>query len=310
MERITVVGSLNIDLVVRAPRMPLPGESVIGSDFRTIPGGKGANQALAAARLGAQVSMIGKVGGDGFGRTQIQTLAAVGVDTRGILVDPDAATGIALITLDASGQNAIVLDPGANMRLSIDDVDRARLAVAKCSVLCLQLEIPLEVVSYAISVAHEHDVPVVLNPAPAPTTPLDPQLLTQVDYLIPNEVETLRLTGIEALDQSSAKRAAKALLDLGVGTVILTLGSQGALLATPECTLMIPAHAVNVVDTTAAGDAFVAGFSVAMAEGKEAVDAVRWANACGALAVTVLGAQPSLPTRAEVEAFRATQTVP
>jgi len=303
MARITVIGSLNMDLVVRTPRMPAPGETVIGSDFRTIPGGKGANQAVAAARLGAQVSMVGRVGDDDFGHAQIRNLSSLGIDTSGIIVDEEEATGIALITLDASGQNSIVLAPGANMRLTTADVDAVRQTLASSHILCLQLESPLPVVRHAISLAHDYDVQVVLNPAPAPKAPLDPEMLRWVDYLIPNEIETSILTGIEITNMENAERAAKALLDLGVGTVILTLGPRGALVATPEYVRAIPAYKVGVVDTTAAGDAFVAGFSVALAEGKDLPEAVRWANACGALAVTALGAQPSLPTRSAVEEF-------
>ena len=301
--RVTVVGSLNMDLVVRAQHMPAPGETVIGSNFRTIPGGKGANQAVAAARLGAQVSMVGRVGNDDFGRAQIQNLSALRVDTSGIVMDEEAATGIALITLDAGGQNSIVLAPGANMRLTTADVEAVRQTLASSHILCLQLESPLPVVRRAISLARDYDVSVVLNPAPAPDAPLDPELLRQVDYLIPNEIEASTLVGIEVTNRESAERAAKALLDSGVGTVILTLGARGALLATPEGMLTLRAHEVSVVDTTAAGDAFVAGFSVALAEGRNLAESVRWANACGALAVTILGAQPSLPTRSAVEAF-------
>ncbi|NIO67687.1 MAG: ribokinase [Anaerolineae bacterium] len=299
--KIAVVGSLNMDLVVRAPHMPIPGETVIGSDFRTIPGGKGANQAVAAARLGAEVTMIGRVGDDDFGRAQLRNLGELGIDTTHVIVDPEAATGIALITLDASGQNSIVLAPGANMRLTKEDINAAQGAIIQSDVLVLQLESPLEVVTYAIDIAHAEGVKVILNPAPA--QPLPKETLAKLDYLIPNESETALLTGIEVTDIHSAKEAAARLREEGVGTVILTLGDRGAFLASAEESVHVPGYEVEVVDTTAAGDAFVGGLAVALAQGQNLAEAVRYANAAGALAVTRLGAQPSLPTRQEVEEF-------
>jgi len=299
--KIAVVGSLNMDLVVRVPHMPIPGETVIGSDFRTIPGGKGANQAVAAARLGAEVTMIGRVGDDDFGRAQLRNLGELGIDTTHVLVDPEAATGIALITLDASGQNSIVLAPGANMRLTKEDINAAQGAIIQSDVLVLQLESPLEVVTYAIDIAHAEGVKVILNPAPA--RPLPKETLARLDYLIPNESETALMTGLEVADLDSAKEAAERLRDEGVGTVILTLGARGAFLSSAEESTHIPGYEVEVVDTTAAGDAFVGGLAVALAQGQNLAEAVRYANAAGALAVTRLGAQPSLPTRQEVEEF-------
>jgi ribokinase len=297
--KIAVVGSLNMDLVVRAPHMPIPGETVIGSDFRTIPGGKGANQAVAAARLGAEVTMIGRVGDDDFGRAQLRNLGELCIDTTHVIVDPEAATGIALITLDASGQNSIVLAPGANMRLTKEDINAARGAVVQSDALVLQLESPLEVVMYAVDMAHAEGVKVILNPAPA--QPLPDETLAKLDYLIPNESETALLTGIEVADLDSAKEAAERLRDEGVGTVILTLGARGAFLASAEEFVHVPGYEVEVVDTTAAGDAFVGGLAVALAQGQNLAEAVRYANAAGALAVTRLGAQPSLPARQEIE---------
>lgn len=301
MADIIVVGSLNMDLVVRAPHMPAPGETIIGSDFRTIPGGKGANQAVAAAKLGAQVSMVGRVGDDDFGRAQLRNLGQLGIDTRYITVDPDAATGIALITLDASGQNSIVIAAGANMHLTVADIDAAQEIIAQADVLVCQLESPLEAVEHAIALAHSCGVKVILNPAPA--RKLSPETLSKVDFLIPNESETAILTGMEVTDVPSAKKAADHLRQQGVGIVILTLGEKGALLVGPSEEMYIPAYEVEVVDTTAAGDAFVGGFAVALAEGENLANAVRFANAAGALTVTRLGAQPSLPTRKEVESL-------
>jgi ribokinase len=296
---ITVVGSLNMDLVVRAPRIPQPGETIIGGDFRTVPGGKGANQAVAAARLGAQVSMVGRVGGDAFGGALRDNLGASGVDRAFVARDPEAATGIALITVDDGGQNSIVVVSGANMRLLPADVDAAEAAIVASDALLLQLESPMETVTRAAELARAHGVRVVLNPAPA--GPIPPALLALVDVLIPNESETAYLAGMEVGDQFQAEAAAHSLRDMGVTTVVLTLGERGAMLAWECGTQLFSAFDVTPVDTTAAGDAFVAGFAVALAEGRSLAEAVRWGNAAGALAATKMGAQPSLPTRAALE---------
>jgi ribokinase len=296
---VTVVGSLNMDLVARAPRIPQPGETIIGGDFYTAPGGKGANQAVAVARMGARVSMVGRVGCDAFAGLLLENLAAAGVDCAFVVRDLEAATGVALIVVDDAGQNSIVVASGANMRLSPADVDAAEAAIAVADVLLLQLESPLETVTRAAEVAHAHGVTVILNPAPARSLPAE--LLSSVDVLIPNEVETTLLTGLPVDDQAEAGAAAEALRGLGVGVVILTLGERGALLVGTEGVECFPAFDVTPVDTTAAGDAFVGGFAVALAEGQTAAQAVRWGNAAGALATTKMGAQPSLPTRLTVE---------
>ena len=304
--RIIVVGSLNMDLVARAPRIPQPGETIIGGDFHSVPGGKGANQAVAAARLGARVSMVGRVGDDTFARPLLDNLAAAGVDHAYVIQDSLAATGVALIVVDDAGQNSIVVASGANMRLSPADVETAASAISAADVLLLQLESPLETVSRAAEVAHTHGVRVVLNPAPARVLPNE--LLSLVDVLIPNESETALLTGMPVGDQVEVEAAAAALRESGVGTLILTLGERGALLAGEEETSLFPAFEVTPVDTTAAGDAFVGGFAVALAEGESLPEAVRWGNAAGALAATQLGAQPSLPTRQALETFLVTGT--
>jgi ribokinase len=296
---VTVVGSLNMDLVIRASRIPHPGETVIGSEFHTVPGGKGANQAVAAARLGAEVSMVGRVGRDAFGEVLLENLVADGIDHASVTRDPDCATGIALIVVDDSGQNSIVVASGANRRLSPADVNVAEAAIAEADLLLMQLETPLDTVHQAARIARAHGVPVILNPAPA--CPLPASLLSLVAVLIPNESETALLTGMPVGNQAEAVAAAAALRGLGVGTVILTLGERGALLGTATGATHVPAFKVAPVDTTAAGDAFVAGFAVALAEGRTPVEAVRWGNAAGALATTEMGAQPSLPTRQAVE---------
>ena len=296
---VTVVGSLNMDLVARAPRMPEPGETIIGGDFRNVPGGKGANQAVAAARLGASVSMVGRVGRDAFGGPLLEALDADGIDHAHVIQDPQAATGVALIVVDDAGQNSIVVASGANMRFSPCDVDAAEDVIAGADALLLQLESPLETVTRAAAVAQDHGVLVILNPAPARDLP--ETLLSTVDVLIPNESETALLAGQPVDGLSQAEDAAVVLLQLGVGTVILTLGERGALLAQTAGAERVPAFAVDPVDTTAAGDAFVGGFAVALAEGRRMAEAVRWGNAAGALATTKMGAQPSLPSRRAVE---------
>jgi ribokinase len=294
--KIVVVGSLNMDLVIRSPRIPVPGETIIGGDFQTVPGGKGANQAVAAGRLGAQVSMVGCVGQDAFAASLLNSLAEAGVDHTYVIQDPAAATGVALITVDDAGENSIVVASGANMRLSPINVDDAEPVIAAANVLLLQLESPLETVIRAAEIAHANGVTVVLNPAPAPAQPLPVNLLSLVDVLIPNETETSLLTGLPVEDLNQAEAAATKLRKDGVDTVVLTLGAKGALLV-QDTTELAPPFRVTPVDTTAAGDAFVGGFGTALAQGKSLLEAIRWGNGAGALATTKLGAQPSLPMR-------------
>jgi len=291
---IVVVGSLNMDLVVRSPRHPLPGETLLGSDFRTFPGGKGANQAVAAARVGGMVNMVGRVGRDEFGSVLLQNLAASGVNAAHVLPDAEAATGVALITVSDDGQNTIVVAPGANGQVSPADVQAAHAAFEEASVLLLQLEIPLPAVQRAIEEARRRHIQVILNPAPA--QPLDPALLRQVDFLVPNRSELSLLTG-----EQEVQSAARALLQTGVKCVVVTLGEEGAVVWEESGPTTIAPHSVKAIDTTAAGDAFVGAFGVALSQGRSPIEAARWGNAAGALAVTRAGAQPSLPTRAEVE---------
>jgi ribokinase len=303
---LVVFGSLNMDLVIQAPRHPRPGETLTGGPFRTIPGGKGANQAVAAARLGGQVTMIGAVGADSFGDELIANLAAAGVDTSRIDGSPEA-TGLALITVSESGENTIILAPGANGTVSARTAWENEQTIAAADVLLLQLETPLSAVLAATQIAGRHRVPVILNPAPA--RPLPAELLRHVSYLIPNEHEAALLAGLPTGADEEAAQAAAALQTMGVGQVVVTLGERGALLCdAPDVSesarrvpTIIPSFPVQAVDTTAAGDAFVAAFAVALTEGRPVVEAVRWGCAAGALACTTFGAQPSLPTRAAVE---------
>jgi ribokinase len=297
--KIAVVGSLNMDLIIQSARIPRPGETIIGGTYHTAPGGKGANQAVAAARLGANVAMIGRVGGDAFGAALRENLEQAGVDTRNVVEDLGSATGVALIVVDTAGENTIVVASGANMELTPTDVAAAAGTITSADVLLLQLESPLEVVMRAAQIARAAGVTVVLNPAPARPLPAD--LLKVIDVLVPNESETALLTGLPIDSDHACEQAAHRLLALGVRTVVLTLGERGALLTNPGGNQRVPAFRVTPVDTTAAGDAFVGGFGVALSEGKPAPEAVRWGNAAGALATTRLGAQPSLPDREMVE---------
>ncbi len=298
MGEIVVVGSLNMDLVVKAPHLPAPGETIRGEDLRAIPGGKGANQAAAIALLGQSVSMLGRVGDDAFGAQLVQNLRGQGVQASRILTTPGVATGTAMIIVDAAGQNSIVVSPGANGRVTPQDVDDcAELSQARY--LVLQLEIPLETVAHAIDRAAHYGVQVILNPAPAAMLPA--ALLRQVQYLVPNETEAGALTGQEVSDLASAARAAEALRQQGARTAIITLGGKGVYVASPDEAFHMPAPQVPVVDTTAAGDAFVGGLVTGLSRGLALRDAVRYANCAGALAVTRFGAQTSLPSGAEVE---------
>lgn len=308
MARITVVGSLNMDLVIRTPRLPLPGETVTGRAFTTAPGGKGANQAVAAARLGAHVDLIGRVGADGFGRTLREACAAAGVDTPHVWNDAAAATGVAVIQVDDPGQNTIVVAAGANARVTPADVDAASAALASADALMVQLEVPLAAVDHALHIARAAHVLTILNPAPAQR--LSPQLLALADVVIPNESEAALLTGIAVDDWSSAESAARALNQSGAPTVIITLGARGALALENNRAIQVPPFTVQTVDATAAGDAFVAAFAVAYAGGKHLELALREASAAGALAAMKLGAQPSLPTRLELDTFLSQRSHP
>ncbi len=293
---IVVVGSLNTDLVVRTLRHPQIGETVLGHDFRTYPGGKGANQAVAAARLGSPVIMIGQVGADSFGRDLLAAVKANEVDTTHVSQDPDEPTGVGFITVDDLGKNTIVVASGANAHLTPESLSAARDAFVGASILLIQLEIPLDAVERAIDLARQNGVQIVLNPAPAQL--LDADLLQRVDFLIPNKPELALLAGLE-----TTSAAIDVLHSLGVRNIVVTLGEDGALAAYGHNQEHLPAYPVPVVDTTAAGDAFAGAFAVALREGLSIQDAARWGNAAGALAVTRAGAQPSLPYRAEFEKF-------
>lgn len=296
MARIAVIGSLNMDLVMRAPRIPKPGETILGADdLHMIPGGKGANQAYASAMLGAEVAMIGRVGGDTFGEQLITSLSKAGVNTQHIIHDSDASTGIALIVVEAGGQNSIVVSSGANGRVTPSDISQTEDVIRSADLTLLKLEIPLSAVIKAAQCAQNHGVKVILNPAPAQQLPAE--LLSLTDILIPNETEAAMLSGCDVDTDDGIRQAASGLRQSGVKTIIMTRGSRGASLITEDEIVHFPALPIDPVDTTAAGDAFVGSFAVAFAEGKSLAEAVRCGNAAGALASTKPGAQPSMPGR-------------
>ena len=301
MPNLVVVGSLNMDLVVRTPHLPRPGETILGHDFLTAPGGKGANQTVAAAKLGATVHMIGCVGGDDFGRALRANLRAAGAYDTYVSTEDSAATGIAIIEVDDSGQNTIVVAPGANAHVTRADVDAARSIIASSKAIIAQLEIPLDTVWHALNAARAAKVLTILNPAPA--QPLSTEILSLVDLLVPNETEAAQLTSIEVSDDASAEQAARQLRERGARAVVITLGERGSLVLDAQGARRIPSFKIKAVDTTAAGDAFVGALATAYASHADIEVALREANAAGALAATKLGAQPSMPTRAELDDF-------
>ncbi|MGI6273317.1 MAG: ribokinase [Anaerohalosphaeraceae bacterium] len=297
--RIVVIGSSNTDMIIKVDHIPRPGETVIGGTFSTAPGGKGANQAVAAARAGGRVTFIARVGDDMFGRQALDGFRADGIDVSHVIIDPDAPSGVASIFVDAKGQNSIAVAGGANANLSPDDIHNAADVIAAADILVMQLETPVETVRAAAQIARDNAVTVILNPAPA--QPLDKDLLKCISILTPNESEAELLTGIPVDSPQAAQKAADALRAQGVNVVIVTMGENGALLSTQNASAFVPAFKVDAVDATAAGDVFNGALAVAVAEGAPLPRAVRFASAAAALSVTKLGAQPSAPTRAVIE---------
>jgi ribokinase len=301
--RIVVVGSFMMDLVVKTPRRPAKGETIVGIDFGMFPGGKGFNQAVGAARLGAQVTMVGRLGQDMFGDLFMEALEQEGIDARLVIRDAETGTGIGMPMIDAEGDNSIVIVPRANMKLTAEDVERAAGAIREADVLMLQLEVPTEASLRAAQIAAEGGARVVLNPAPA--GPMPDALIAAADIITPNETEAALITGIAVNDAEGLRGAVDGLRRLGSEVVIVTLGSRGVWLAADEGGELVPAFKVDVVDTTAAGDAFCAGLAVGLAEGRSLRDAARFGNGAGGLATTVLGASPSMPRREVLERFLA-----
>jgi len=297
---IVVVGSMNMDIVVKTPRFPAGGETILGDEIHFIPGGKGANQAVALARLGAQVTMVGAVGLDSFGRTLMTAMADNGVNSDYIKITEQASTGTASITLTPD-ENNIVVVPGANAKLAASDVKQAETLIQAADAVLLQLEIPLETVEYAAELAHRYGKLVILNPAPA--RPLPESLLKRVHVITPNRTELEALTG-SALDEQPLEEAIDKLLESGVGCVVTTLGAEGAIWKRKDGSLQRqPAHRMEVVDTTGAGDAFNAGLAYDISAGCGIGDAVAFAAKVSGLAVTKFGAQDGMPAMAEVKAY-------
>ena len=299
---ILVFGSLNMDLVVQAPRLPIPGETLLGDHFNTIPGGKGANQAVAAARQHIHTLMVGRVGADSFGHELRHQLATDRVDIDGVQVDPEAHTGVAAIAVSSQGENNIVVVPGANSRVDENDLERLQGLLPQAKLLLMQFEIPLPIVTAAAKMAHAAGVTVILDPAPAQAIDADTGY-RHIHILTPNQVEAAQLVGFPVNTVETALEAASVLRQRGVETALIKLGSQGVIGATADGTFHVPAFPVTVVDTVAAGDAFNGGLAVALHDGKALKEAVIWASATAALSVTQAGAQPSLPQRSQVEAF-------
>ncbi|MCY1264947.1 ribokinase [Pseudomonas jessenii] len=300
--KVVVIGSLNMDLVTRASRLPKGGETLIGQSFTTVSGGKGANQAVAAARLGAQVSMIGCVGNDAYGEALRGALLAEQIDCRAVST-VDGSSGVALIVVDDSSQNSIVIVPGANGALTAETIDRFDSVIRAADVLICQLEVPDASVGHALKRGRELGKTVILNPAPA-SRPLPSDWYASIDYLIPNESEASALSGLSVDSLDTAQAAATRLIALGAGKVIITLGAQGSLFADGQRFEHFPAPVVKAVDTTAAGDTFVGGFAAALAAGNDEAQAIRFGQVAAALSVTRAGAQPSIPALSDVQAFK------
>ncbi len=298
--KIVIVGSFNTDLTSYMERMPRPGETVNGRKFVTGPGGKGSNQAVAAARLGAAVTFIGRVGQDAFGDAAITMWEQEGINTRYVVRDPEHATGVAPIFVDDSGENSIVVVLGANLNIQAADVNAAADVIAQADIVLTQLEINYDMVAYTLQVAKQKGVRTILNPAPAGHLPAE--VVALADFITPNETELEVLSGKSGL---TAEQAARSLLTHAEQTVVVTLGAQGAQYVRQDATGVVPTFKVNVVDTTGAGDAFNGGLAVALAEGKSLADAIAFANATAALCVTQPGTAPSMPRRDEVEALLA-----
>lgn len=296
--KIVVVGSFNADLVSYMERMPRPGETVHGERFATGAGGKGSNQAVAAARLGADVTFIGRVGNDVFAELAYEIWDAEGVNREFVKRDSDVATGVAPILVDSSGENMIVVVLGANRRVQPSDIDAARERIAEADMLVVQLEVNLDIVPYALKTAKAYGVATILNPAPAAA--ISAETIQLADYLTPNEIELETLSGGASEDVASAARA---LLTRDDQTAVVTLGAEGARIVTHEDSINVPSFAVDAVDTTGAGDTFNAALAVGLSEGRALEDAVRFANAAAALCVTKPGAADSAPYRADVDAL-------
>ena len=304
--KVVVIGSYNTDLTIKAGRIPRPGETIIGGIFSEGGGGKGANQAVAAVRAGADVSFIARVGNDVLGKEGIQRLTKERIDTRYIFLDNDAPTGVAFIIVDEGGENSIVVASGANARLSPVDIDRAHDEISSAGVLLVQLESPIEAIRAAIKKSHEKDTIVILNPAPAQS--LEQNLLQEIDIITPNKVEAEMITGIKVTDEESLRSIVKKFFEYGIKNVLITLGSKGIFAGLPDITEFIPAFKVCPIDSTGAGDVFSGSLAAFLSEGMSIEKAAKMANASASISVTRMGAQNSAPRRMEIENFIITNT--
>lgn len=300
MKKILVLGSSNTDMTVKTPVMPVPGETVLGGDFTMSPGGKGANQAVAARRLGGDVSFICKLGRDVFGENALKHYREEGVGTNGVLRS-DLPSGVALITVDNEAENCIVVASGANLDITPSDIAASSDAIRSCDILLMQLEIPVPAVLQAARIAHGAGATVVLNPAPYAALP--EEIFSCIDLFIPNETELSAFSGMPVSDVPSAVRAAEVLFAKGVGKMIVTMGGKGSLLLDGGAPRTVSAFRVDAVDTTGAGDTYCGALCVALAEGRTLDEAARFASAASALSVTRMGAQTAMPSRAEAESF-------
>ena len=301
MKKLCVIGSINMDLVARVDRFPNPGETVVGESFGTYPGGKGANQAVAAARLGADVLMIGRLGDDLYGSRYLEVFKREGVRTDGVAVEGESSTGVAVIEVDRSSENHIVIIPGANATMTPEAIESLWPLMDDCDIFLLQLEIPLRSVEAACALLRAKGKTLILDPAPAAS--LSSTILRTVDYLTPNEHELASLSGVRATDSDAICDGIRVLRKRGASTVIVKAGRTGAYLGDSEGIAHLAGYEVSVVDTTAAGDSFNAGFAYALAEGRGVREAIGFANAVGALSTTGMGAQAAMPTRAAVQSF-------
>jgi ribokinase len=304
-KNILIVGSSNTDMVIKTSHLPVPGETILGGTFLMNPGGKGANAAVSAARLGANVVFICKTGNDVFGNQSVQIFKDAGIDVSHIVTDVEKPSGVALITVDRDGENCIVVASGANATLSPQDLTCIEDLISSSDVVLMQLEIPLSTVQHVAALAFQKGVKVILNPAPACELPQE--MLRYVNIITPNKTEAEMLTGIRVIDLQSAKSAAHALESKGIETVIITLGNMGALVLHDNVYSHIPAVPVDAIDTTAAGDVFNGALAVGLSGGKDIVDATRFASVAAAISVTKLGAQASAPYKQELETFIATK---
>jgi len=302
---ILVVGAINMDLVIKAPRMPRTGESLLSEDFKMVPGGKAANYTVAIKKLGGKANLIAKVGNDTFGKTLIESLKKLGIDTSYIKKDPKEPTGTALIVVNKQGDNSILVFGGANMDWSKEDIDLRENLFQKARILLISLEIPLEIVDYALFIAHQYNLKTILDPGPYQKGSVS--FLPKVEIISPNETEAEALTGEKVISLDSAKGACRDLLKMGTKNVIMKLGERGALLVNKEGEEYFPGIKVPVVDTTAAGDAFTGALAYRYLKEEDLRESIKYANYVGALTVTKFGAQPSIPEKSEVEEFIRTE---